>query len=147
MEYGEVLKRMAPCGLDCGRCIGYQGGEIQELSARLLKLLGNYQRVATIMQKFNPAFAAYKDFEEILKTFAQASCSGCRTANNSCPTPCAVKTCHKEKAVEFCFQCGDFPCDQQDKIPVGERWLKMNQRLQEIGVVKYYEEQSKLPRY
>ncbi|MDD3268764.1 MAG: DUF3795 domain-containing protein [Syntrophomonadaceae bacterium] len=147
MEYGGVLEKLAPCGLDCSRCVGFQEGEIKKLSTRLIELLENYQRVAAIMQKFNPAFASYKGFEDILQTFAQASCTGCRSINNSCPTPCIVKTCHKEKAVDFCFQCPDFPCDKQAQIPIGERWLQINQRLQEIGAVEYYQEQNRLPRY
>lgn len=147
MEYGEVLEKLAPCGLDCSRCVGFREGEIKELSSRMLELLGNYQRMAAVMQKYNPAFAAYKDFGEILKTFAGASCSGCRGINNTCPTPCIVKTCHKERTVDFCFQCADFPCAQQDKIPIGERWLKINQRLQKVGAIEYYEEQNRLPRY
>jgi hypothetical protein len=147
MEYEQVLASLAPCGLDCSRCAGFKDGGIARLSRELLDQLGNYQRVAAIRAKFDPLYASYDKFEAILKELAAASCGGCRGENNLCGVPCRAKDCHREKAVDFCFQCGEFPCDQQNAIPIGERWLKMNQRMKEIGVEPFYEEQSKLPRY
>ncbi|MEN6351448.1 MAG: DUF3795 domain-containing protein [Syntrophomonas sp.] len=147
MEYHEILSKLSPCGLDCSRCAGFKGGPISRLSSGLLEQLGNYRIMAAIMQNFEPAFASYEQFEGILKTFAAASCEGCRGEESLCPVSCRVKSCHKDKKVDFCFQCSDFPCDGQAEIPIGERWLKINQRMKEIGVEMYYEEQVQKPRY
>lgn len=37
MEYSEVLKHLAPCGLDCVRCADYEQGEIKKLSTKLVR--------------------------------------------------------------------------------------------------------------
>jgi len=145
MDYAAIVASLAPCGLNCRRCAEYEKGEIRQSSEKLLALLGNYQRIASIKEKTKPTFAAYQQFVDILNVFAQAPCGGCRSEENYCPVNCAAKTCHREKEVDFCFQCSAFPCDKQ--IPTGERWLKMNERMREVGVEQFFAEQSKLPRY
>jgi len=147
MEYSQVVQKIAPCGLDCSRCADYQTGEIKELSIRLSKLLKGYERVAKIKSKINPAFEGYSKFEEVMKVFAEASCGGCRSDNEKCPINCHAKICHKEKKVDFCFQCNEFPCEKQTDERIIERWIKKNKRMKEIGVIEFYCEQSKLPRY
>lgn len=149
MEYGEVLKHLSPCGLDCVRCADYEHGEIKQLSTRLVQLLGTYGGVAKIKAETKPLFNNFSQFEEILISFSHVSCSGCRGENVQCFIECAAKTCHKEKGVDFCFQCNEFPCDKQftDRFRLRERWIQRNNRMKEIGVVEYYYEQVKLPRY
>ncbi|RYD05937.1 hypothetical protein N752_06745 [Desulforamulus aquiferis] len=78
MNYNDILKHLAPCGLDCNRCAGFEGGEIKELSTRLLELLGNYDRLAKIMSTKTPAFSNFTEFKEILDSFSKGSCGGCR---------------------------------------------------------------------
>lgn len=147
MDYQQVLKCLAPCGLDCSRCSEYKDGEIKELSADLLQALGNYGRLAKMKSQINPAFANFDDFKEILSNFSKASCGGCRSDRCFCPTGCEAKTCHKEKEVDFCFECNEFPCEKQNNPILRERWLQKNQRMKEIGVIEFYLEQLKLPRY
>lgn len=147
MEYKEAVRRLAPCGLDCSRCADYAGGEIQKLSIRLSELLNGYSRIAKIREDINPILAYYPQFEEILKSFAQAACSGCRGSNVLCPIECAAGQCTREIGVEFCFQCEEFPCSKQIDPHTQERWQKYNQRMKEIGVEEFCHEQSRLPRY
>ncbi|KAF1084044.1 hypothetical protein SPSYN_02956 [Sporotomaculum syntrophicum] len=148
MEYSDVLKHLSPCGLDCVRCADYEQGEIKQLSSRLIQLLGNYKPVAKMKTEKQPIFNDYPQFNEILKSFANGICSGCRGENVQCPiTTCAAKTCHKDKSVDFCFQCAEYPCDKQFTGRLRDRWRYINDRMKEIGVVEYYYEQVKLPRY
>lgn len=49
--------------------------------------------------------------------------------------------------MDFCFQCDEFPCDEQKDERIRERWMAKNNRMKEIGVIEYYIEQSKTPRY
>jgi len=148
MDYHEVVKRLAPCGLDCTRCADYESGEIKNLSLRLLELLGNYGRLAKIKAGAEPVFGDYPQFSALLTRFSRSSCSGCRGENVQCPIICKVKTCHKEKGVNFCFQCADYPCNSQyDSLLLRERWRKLNDRMNEVGVVEFYLEQCRLPRY
>lgn len=149
MEYREVLKQLAPCGLDCGRCADYENSEIKHLSIRLLYLLGKYERVASMKEGTTPVFLSYAQFEEILSTFSKGICGGCRSENVQCPITCAAKTCYKEQGVDFCFQCKQYPCEQQFSFSVGMRkhWIERNNRMKEIGAVAFYDEQRKIPRY
>jgi hypothetical protein len=147
MEYNEVLKHLAPCGFDCVRCADYEHGEIKQLSSRLVQLLGNYRPVAKMKAEKNPVFNGYPQFAEVLTCFSNASCSGCRGENVQCPIICSARNCHKEKNIDFCFQCNEYPCDKQFAGRLRERWKYINDRMKEIGVVEYYYEQVKLPRY
>lgn len=148
MDYNSVLKHLAPCGLDCGRCADYEHGEIKRLSAKFLQALGNnYARVAHMKSGSKEEFKNYVHFEEILTTFSQSSCSGCRGENILCPIECAAKTCTRDKGIDFCFQCTDYPCDNQFSGKLRERWISINNRMKEIGVIEYYFEQLKSPRY
>jgi hypothetical protein len=147
MTYDEVVRKLAPCGLDCSRCADYQDGEIKELSAKLLDLLEGYERLATLKSTIIPAFKGYGEFKELLELFAHVSCGGCRSENVKCPVDCPAKICHKEKGVDFCFQCDEFPCDREFEGNLREQWITNNQRMKEIGVVNFYMERSKLPRH
>jgi len=147
MDYKEAVRRLAPCGLDCSRCADYAGGEIQKLSLRLSELLNGYLRVARVREGINPVYSGYPQFEEMLKSFAQAACSGCRGDNVLCPIECVAGECTREKGVDFCFQCEEFPCSKKVDPHTQARWLKFNQRMKKIGVEEFCQEQSKLPRY
>jgi len=149
LQYDEILKHLAPCGLDCGRCAGYAAGEIRALSTRLKELLANYGRVAAYMAESRPEFAGYGAFEALLDTFSKGPCGGCRSGENICPLDsCAARTCHRETGVDFCFQCAQYPCAGQFAgMPLRERWMALNDRMKEVGVEAFYEEQLKTPRY
>jgi hypothetical protein len=147
MDYSQVVQRIAACGLDCSRCADYENGEIRVLSARLLGLLAGYERLAGIKSQSNPALMGYDKFKEVLNIFAGASCGGCRSEKVRCPIVCHAKICHKDKRVDFCFQCDEYPCSKQFDGKLRERWMEKNDRMKKIGVIGYYMEQSKLPRY
>lgn len=147
MDYNEVINHLAPCGLDCNRCAGFEGGEIKETSTKLLNLLGNYDRLAKIMSANTPAFSNFTEFKEILAFFSKGSCGGCRTQNCLCPVNCGVRSCYKEKGVDFCFQCEEYPCNKQENPMLRQRWQQKNDRMKEIGVLQFFEEQSRIPRY
>lgn len=147
MKYEDVLVRLSPCGLDCGRCADYESGEISRLSRDLFQLLGNYEKVAAMKKGKNPLFSGYQNFREILSSFAGGPCGGCRSDRNQCFIVCGAKSCHREKGVDFCFQCEEYPCARQFTGRLRDRWLERNNRMKEIGAVAFYLEQIKAPRY
>ena len=147
MTYNEVVQKLAACGLDCNRCADYQDGETRALSTRLLSLLRSYNRVAEFKSIMNPAFKEYGKLKELLEVFAHVSYGGCKSKNIKCPIDCHAKNCHKEKELDFYFQCDELPCEKQLESQLEERWIAKNQRMKEIGVVNFYIEQSKLPKY
>lgn len=147
MNYQELLEILAPCGLNCAKCLSHHQGEIKSLSQGLQERLGSFDHYAERFVNFNPVFKNYQGFKEILNFFTQGSCQGCRqgTCLNSA---CGIISCHKEKGVDFCFQCEEFPCDKSNLEPnLKERWIAMNKRMKEIGVEGYWEEIKDLPRY
>ncbi len=147
MKYEEIVKKIAPCGLDCSRCADYEEGEIKVLSSKLKSLLSGYKRVAQLREAIDPVYEGYDAFEAMMNHFAGASCGGCRSEYVKCPVQCQAKLCHKDKEVDFCFQCDEFPCQGEFGGAIKKRWLDNNKRMGEKGVEEYYIQESKKPRY
>ena len=147
MEYSEIVKMLAPCGLNCHKCFACSEGEIKVTSSKLKELLGSFDRYAERFQKFLSVFKNYPEFKELLHYLAKGDCEGCR--NGQCKYPnCGVINCYKQKGVDFCFECNEFPCEKTNFDPdLKRRWIEMNNRIKEVGVTTYYEETKDLPRY
>lgn len=147
MEYAEILNILAPCGLNCRKCMANADGDIRKHSKDLQALLGDFDRYAARFSSFLPVFRNYPKFKELLAFFASADCSGCR--NGECRYPnCHVMACVRGKGVDFCFQCSEFPCEKSTfDADLNRRWIEMNSRMKEIGVRAYYAETKDLCRY
>ena len=147
MEYSVILELLAPCGLNCGKCQAYSAGEIKHHAAELKRLLGSFDRYAERFSSFQPVFKNYPAFRELLSQFSEANCKGCRQGDCKYPN-CGVAACSKQKGVDFCFQCSEFPCEKTNFDPnLHERWITMNRRMKEIGVEAYFEKTKDEPRY
>ncbi len=140
MDRKDLLKAIAPCGLVCSTCTAAKEGDIQVHSSALLSLLEGFDGFAERFSAFQPALKKYPEFKEVLALFDNASCTGCRQTNQCFPD-CPVSPCAREKGVDFCAECEDFPCDKIRSIrPLGAKWLLAGRRMQKIGVEAYYEE-------
>lgn len=147
MDYADILQFLAPCGLNCRKCMANVDGPIRASSLALKDSLVGFERFAERFSGSLAVFKNYPSFQEVLDFFAQADCHGCRSGNCKFFN-CHVMTCHKEKEVDFCFQCGEFPCDRTNFDPnLRARWLVMQTRMQEIGVEAFFDETKDLPRY
>ncbi len=147
MEYTEILDFLAPCGLNCRKCLGHTEGDIGFHSKKLQELLGNFDVYAERFSAFLPEFKDYPSFKKMLSYFAAPDCIGCRQGMCKYPN-CGVADCYREKGVDFCFQCDEFPCEKTNFDPhLEKRWRQMNTRMKEIGVEAYYEETKDLCRY
>ena len=147
MNYDGIKQVIAPCGLNCGKCMAYAGGEIRATSIRLKELLGSFDRYAERFSSFMPVFENYPQFKELLDYLTAGDCEGCR--RGKCRYPgCVVPACIREKEVDFCFQCGEFPCTRVTFDPdLRRRWMEMNTRMKEVGLESFYQETRDLPRY
>jgi len=150
MNYNQILNVLGPCGISCEKCFAFSEGEIVTHSKKLKELLGNFdiyaQRFSTIIDE--PKFLKYPDFIELLDYFSKENCKGCRQESCQLYRGCNVRNCHKKKGVDFCFQCKDFPCDRTGfDEHLRRRWIGINQRMNEVGVEKYYQETKDIPRY
>lgn len=141
------MEVLAPCGLDCARCARYAGGEIRDLSARLRDALVGFENMAPKISGMVPAMKDYNQFLEVLAFFTRADCVGCRAGGSQLPF-CGARTCFKEKGVDFCFQCEEYPCGRNQYPPnLADQWRAFNDRMKDVGVERFYREQKSRPRY
>jgi len=147
LRHEDILTRLAPCGLDCSRCFAFSGGEIRRLAAGLKHALGNFDKSARRFAAFMPVFEEYPSFEAVLAFLAQGDCEGCRRGGCRYPD-CGVMPCATAKGIDFCFQCAEFPCARTNfDADLERRWIRMNERMKEIGVEAYFDETKDSPRY
>jgi hypothetical protein len=147
MEYKEILKIIAPCGLNCYKCFAYKDGAIRKTSIKLQSLLGSFDIYAERFSSFLPIFKKYPSFKDLLIYLTEENCLGCR--QGSCLYPdCGVRDCYKTKNIDFCFQCDLFPCQKTNfDAHLERRWRQINNRMKEIGIEAYYQETKNIPRY
>lgn len=145
--YAEVVSRLAPCGLDCERCVMCATGRVKTLATELADALRGFESMASRVADRLPSLREYSHFAEILGFFARVDCQGCRSGGPQLPF-CAARTCYREQGVDFCFQCGEYPCER-NAYPeaMAKRWLSMNDRMREVGVEEFYKESLARPRY
>jgi hypothetical protein len=139
--------RIAPCGLDCGRCLDNPDSPIGRLARELARELGGFGKRAAFFARLDPAFAAYPEFESLLGRLGRGGCGGCRTGN-CLLADCRVKDCVRERGVDFCFQCPDFSaCDPGLPPGLAERWRDNNRHMAAIGIKAYVVWLDDQPRY
>jgi len=144
----DLITIIAPCGLNCGKCLAFEDGEIRSHAQELLKLLGeNFSGYAARFADMDPVFGGYEQFAALLEYLATGACGGCR--KQGCLfKACRVQECVREQGVDFCFECEEFPCGVHG-FPEGlrKRWEGNNRRIKALGLERYYEEVKDEPRY
>ena len=149
MDYNQVREILAPCGLNCKKCVAYKDGHIAKTSKDLVELLGNFQSYAERYARFYPEYQNFDGFNTLLQYLADPKCGGCRDGH-CLYTSCEVASCDKIESGthDYCFECVDFPCDNPQFHPdLKRRWIERNKRMDEIGVMEYYDESKLEPRY
>ena len=150
MNYEQILSRLAPCGLHCGKCFAFSEGDIGKQSYQLKESLGEFKVYA---ERFidlidEPVFKKYTDFNELLTYLSKGNCSGCRKEKCKIFKDCKVRGCSEKKGVDFCFQCSDFPCNTTGfDEHLYKRSVDINLRIKDIGIEKYFNEIKDTPRY
>jgi hypothetical protein len=114
----------APCGLDCFNCFVYEKNITATMRTRVAQTLNIPEE--------------------------KVDCRGCREQKGCVlhMTSCATLDCVTKKGVNFCFECGDFPCpklqpvkDGADKYPHNMKLYNLC-RMKKIGVEKWAEEEA-----
>jgi hypothetical protein len=147
----EVIKQnLGPCGLHCGKCFAFAAGEIHNLSEQLEMLLGKFDPYAERFEDMleAPIFSKYPDFKMFLHYLSTVNCGGCRKEKCKLFKNCQVRSCSEKEAVDFCFECKKFPCENTGfDEDLRKRYVIINNRMKEIGVEKYYDEVKNKSRY
>lgn len=149
-RYEFIKRRLAPCGLHCGKCFAFTGGDICNYSTYLKDSLGNFEVYAERFVELldEPVFLKYPDFKKFLSLLSSGNCNGCREEQCKLYKSCNVRACSESMGVDFCFQCREFPCDNTDfDEHLYQRHVKINRQMEEVGIEKYYEEVKNLSRY
>ena len=109
MEYDDIIKILAPWrGLNCAKCMAFINGDIKKTATELQRLLGAFDSYA---ERFPASIRFLKIIhpsKKLLAHFTDADCKGCRMGDCVYPN-CGVTTCYRDKGVDFCFQCPEFP--------------------------------------
>jgi hypothetical protein len=83
------------CGYDCSLCPG-QSDDIEE-RAKLVEVWRKY-------------------FGHQAYTLENVRCDGCKADGRIADKQCEARPCAKEKGLEFCMDCNQFPCDKVRKL-------------------------------
>jgi hypothetical protein len=106
------LNHIAPCGIDCVNC-------------ELFEANGNraaWERVAA----------------RTGKSVEESACPGCR-AGNGCvfaPGTCETLGCSRKRGLDFCSECGDFPCERLQPLADGASFYPHNFKAYNLSVIK-----------
>ncbi|HNX60368.1 MAG TPA: DUF3795 domain-containing protein [Spirochaetota bacterium] len=147
MDYKDIVSELAPCGIDCSRCVFSAHGSIRKNAGELLESLSGFEKMAKFFAAENPALAGYDSFMAVLEFLRSGECQGCRTGAG-CYDGCEARNCAKTGKVDFCFECDSFPCDRNKFNPqLAEKWKTNNLAMKKSGVESFYTEQKKKPRY
>lgn len=132
----DYLEMTAPCGLACFNCVFSLARESDE--AR--KVVENYSGLMGI------------PVEAML-------CRGCRpqggvialhqgVTRRGPEEPCRPFACTRDRGIDFCHQCGDFPCDElhpyadrADKVPHNTKVYNLC-LIRKLGLERWAEEKA-----
>ena len=112
MDFKRALT--APCGLDCFNCEIHEDNLTEEFARMISQKAG-------------------VPVEEL-------SCKGCRQQDgvhwHLPPEGCATLTCAKDKGVELCCDCSDFPCEFLAPLADGAATYPHNFKLYNLCRIK-----------
>lgn len=151
----KILKAVAPCSMFCSTCTGCKYGDISLHATLLVKLLEGHEEFLdkNLKSQYRDRLDEFKIFMKRLKKFANPKCGGCRNGGASgCSIKgCVIPECVKEHNVNYCGECNEFPCNKVKKSGFKEttikKWLDGSNKIKEIGIENYYQENKDVPHY
>lgn len=126
------LSYVTYCGLYCKLC--GEAGRIPKQCAQLLDSL-----IAEDWEDFGD-----KDLMEKLRKLSKRGSNGFGCRSGACGDPsCKIRKCAKERMMDVCSSCKDYPCDKMKGLAKKEPTLVADgTRQKEIGLAKWVEEQE-----
>ncbi len=113
----NLREQTAVCGIDCFNCEFY------------------HTNIAGFFESISPERKA--GFAARGATRENLSCKGCR--KDGCKMlagACATLKCAKEKNVEFCYECADFPCQKLQPIAENADRYPHNLKVYNLTAIK-----------
>ncbi|MCI8441461.1 MAG: DUF3795 domain-containing protein [Provencibacterium sp.] len=124
MEREKLLHYLAPCSFLCYTCLALRDGAFSECAPRLLaysedvcEFLTESFRLPPGEQKEQEAF--FDAFYGTLGQLSGGGCHGCRSdaaLKRGCLSGCGISDCVREREIDFCAQCEEFPCRKAEEF-------------------------------
>jgi len=129
------------CGLYGGYCSGWHENTIRvDLTKALAELVdasGCHHWMPTQIKDFS-----YTEFRKGLDFFQKDSrviCQRCCKGGDGNPD-CEIRNCCKERGVDLCFECSEFPCS---KIEGNAKMIERSKEYKELGKEEWLRQQIK----
>lgn len=130
------LRLVTYCGLYCGLCA---------LNCRIPE---RARALRDAMQKegyehWGQDFPGFRAFWQFLGGLAESE-STCSCREDTCGAPfCAIRKCARERNVDICVSCDDYPCRRIEALAQGYPTLLADgRRMKEVGIDAWIEEQE-----
>ncbi|NPV14335.1 DUF3795 domain-containing protein [candidate division WOR-3 bacterium] len=128
------LKDVAYCSLFCGLCSSKN--RIPQQAKALRQTMHNEG-----WDLWGNEFAGFKEFWKFLNGLVKGACSGCRQGGG--PPFCGIRKCARERKVEVCVFCSDWPCERIKGLAKGYHTLIPDaERMKRIGLDRWLKEQA-----
>jgi hypothetical protein len=131
------LSLVTYCGLYCGLC---------SQKCRIPKKAQELKEAMKIedYEHWGPSLPGFNEFWSFLNNLASSE-SKCSCREETCGAPfCTIRKCAKEKNLDICVSCDEYPCERIKGIAKGYPTLLADgQRIKEIGIDAWLVEQAK----
>ena len=129
------LRNVTYCGLYCGLCS--MGGRVPEQAAALRDTLRKDGA-----EGWGQQVPGFPEFWSYLETLAGGPTCSCR--EGECGPPfCAIRKCARERGIDVCAFCEDYPCGRILGLAKGYvTMIADGARMKEIGLDRWIEEQE-----
>lgn len=130
------LELVTYCGLYCGLCA--QRGRIPRQANTLRESMSREG-----YEFWGPGIQGFKEFWEFLQALCEPekACPGCRQGGG--PPFCTIRKCARERGVDICVECAEYPCHRVQAIAKGYPTLLADgKRMQELGIEAWVKEQE-----
>ena len=130
------LRLITYCGLYCGLC-----AEINRIPRIAQDLRDTMKKEG--YDQWGQNLPGFKEFWSFLNNLIESKTTrSCR--EGTCGAPfCSIRKCAREKNVDICIYCEDYPCNRIDGIAQGYPTLLTDgKRLKDIGVDAWIVEQE-----
>lgn len=133
----ERMKYVTYCGLYCGLCslrgrIPQQAHALRDMMAK-----EGFDNWGQDMPNFKEFWAFLNQWSDL-----KNACKGCRQGGGN--PECEIRKCVQQKNVKVCPECEDYPCEHVTALnKIYPTLISDGQRLKEIGVDPWVEEQEK----
>jgi hypothetical protein len=126
------------CGLYCGLCA--ERGRIPKQAAALRQAMAEEG-----WPYWGPTMPGFDEFWRFLEGLREGGCPGCR-AGGGFPG-CQIRVCARERGLDLCSQCPDFPCRPIEILAARyPTLLGDNRRLRAVGLARWLGEQEERAR-